>query len=89
MSSERKVLVYGASGYTGKIIAECMAQRKIPFYMSGRNEERLKQARDEIKGTTGRSPDYVVGDITRPEDIHHAVAATAERFGSGRRVYGK
>ena len=44
MSSERKVLIYGASGYTGKIIAECLAQRNIPFYMSGRNEQRLADA---------------------------------------------
>ena len=45
MSNERKVLVYGASGYTGKIIAECLAQRNIPFYMSGRNEQRLADAK--------------------------------------------
>jgi NAD(P)-dependent dehydrogenase (short-subunit alcohol dehydrogenase family) len=44
MSHQRKVLVYGASGYTGKIIAESLAQRDIPFYMSGRNEGRLKEA---------------------------------------------
>ena len=44
MSQQRKVLIYGASGYTGKIIAECLAQRNIPFYMSGRNEARLKEA---------------------------------------------
>ena len=44
MSSERKVLVYGASGYTGKIIAECLAQRNIPFYMAGRTQSRLEEA---------------------------------------------
>jgi len=44
MSSERKVLVYGASGYTGKIIAECLAQRNIPFYMAGRTRSRLEEA---------------------------------------------
>lgn len=44
MANERKVLVYGASGYTGKIVAECLAQRNIPFYMAGRNEARLQEA---------------------------------------------
>ena len=35
MSRQRKVLVYGAGGYTGKIIAQCLAQRNIPFFMAG------------------------------------------------------
>ncbi len=44
MSSERKVLVYGASGYTGKLVAESLAQRNIPFYMAGRTRTRLDDA---------------------------------------------
>lgn len=44
MNNDRKVLIYGASGYTGKIIAESLTQRDIPYYMAGRNEERLKKA---------------------------------------------
>lgn len=41
MSETPKVLVYGASGYTGKLIAESLAKRGIPFYAVGRNAERL------------------------------------------------
>jgi len=36
MTQQRKVLVYGAGGYTGKIIAQSLAQRNIPFFMAGR-----------------------------------------------------
>ena len=42
MSNERKVLIYGASGYTGKIVAESLAHRGIPFYFAGRTQQRLE-----------------------------------------------
>jgi len=57
MSNARKVLVYGASGYTGKIIAECLAQRNIPFYMSGRNEARLHEAKKIVEERHGAPVD--------------------------------
>jgi hypothetical protein len=44
MNNEIKVLIYGASGYTGKLVAESLAQRDISFYFSGRNQERLETA---------------------------------------------
>jgi hypothetical protein len=44
MSQERKVLLYGGSGYTGRLVAESLAQRNIPFYLAGRNRTRLENA---------------------------------------------
>ena len=44
MSLGRKVIIYGASGYTGKLVAESLAQRRIPFYFAGRNRDRLDAA---------------------------------------------
>jgi hypothetical protein len=49
MNNNYQVLVYGASGYTGKLVAESLAQRNIPFYMAGRNQARLEQALDIVK----------------------------------------
>lgn len=46
MTNERKILVYGASGYTGKLISESLAKRGLPFYAAGRNSSRLA---DEMK----------------------------------------
>ncbi len=39
---EAKVVLYGASGYTGKMIAGQLAARGIPFIAAGRNAERLQ-----------------------------------------------
>jgi hypothetical protein len=57
MSSEKKVLIYGASGYTGKIIAECLAQREIPFYFAGRTQSRLEEGLKIVEERHGKSFD--------------------------------
>ena len=44
MSLGRKVIVYGANGYTGKLVAESLAHRQIPFYFSGRSLDKLQKA---------------------------------------------
>ncbi len=44
MSITPKVFVYGASGYTGKLVSESLASRGIPFVAAGRNRERLEAA---------------------------------------------
>ena len=41
MSAE--VVLYGASGYTGKLIAWHLAENGIPFIAAGRNRERLQE----------------------------------------------
>lgn len=40
--SEKQVVLYGASGYTGKLIAWHLAERGIPFIAAGRDKERLE-----------------------------------------------
>src|SRR5210317_2022532 len=70
MSQERKVLVYGASGYTGKIIAESLAQRNIPFYMSGRNEDRLREAIKIVEERHGAPIDAQIAVASnKPEEL--------------------
>jgi short subunit dehydrogenase-like uncharacterized protein len=44
MSLARKVIVYGGNGYTGKLVAESLARRHIPFYFAGRNRDKLETA---------------------------------------------
>ena len=53
MTQPRKVLIYGASGYTGKLVAECLAQRGIPFYFAGRTRARLDSALDVVRQRHG------------------------------------
>ncbi len=48
MTSAAQVIVYGASGYTGRLIAQSLAQRGVPFVAAGRNRENLQQAMTDL-----------------------------------------
>ncbi|MFW2457846.1 DUF5938 domain-containing protein [Methyloversatilis discipulorum] len=48
-----EVVIYGASGYTGKHVAWKLAERGIPFIAAGRNKQRLEEqlkAMPELEG---------------------------------------
>ena len=59
MSSERKILVYGASGYTGKLISESLGKRNLPFYAAGRSADRIEKEMKIVEERLGRKPDFV------------------------------
>jgi len=70
MSNERKVLVYGASGYTGKLVSESLAQRDIPFYMAGRTQSRLEDALKIVEERHGAPVDAeIVVASNSPEEL--------------------
>lgn len=50
MSKQYPIVVYGASGYTGKLIAEYLTKKQLPFVAAGRSKERLEQAMMEVPG---------------------------------------
>jgi short subunit dehydrogenase-like uncharacterized protein len=53
MSITPRVFIYGASGYTGKLVAESLAKRSIPFVFAGRNRERLESALKVVEERCG------------------------------------
>ncbi len=70
MSQAREVLIYGASGYTGKLIAESLATRNIPFYMAGRTRSRLEAALEVVQQRVGGPVDaQIVTCNTRVEEL--------------------
>ena len=70
MTQERKVLVYGANGYTGKIISESLAARGIPFYMAGRSSDKLKKALKVVEERFGGKVDAeIVTASNDPEEL--------------------
>ena len=43
MTSEAgPITVYGATGYTGRLVAAELASRDVPFVVAGRNREKLE-----------------------------------------------
>ena len=48
--STKPVVVYGASGYTGRLVCEYLREYNLPFIAAGRNAERVQQAMNLIPG---------------------------------------
>jgi 3-oxoacyl-[acyl-carrier protein] reductase len=78
---DKSVIVMAASDGLGKAAALEFALEGAQVTIFARSEERLKRTSQEIKNLTGKDTHYVIGDITRAEDIHHLVEGTAKRFG--------
>src|SRR5271170_3375443 len=77
MATAYDVVLYGASGYTGKLTAWKLAERGIPFIAAGRNKARLVEEMANVPELKGH--DYsCVG-------VPHDKAALTELF-SGRKV---
>lgn len=50
MAAKYPIVIYGASGYTGKLIAEFLTKRRLPFVAAGRDKVRLETAMKEAPG---------------------------------------
>ncbi|MDR2852015.1 MAG: DUF5938 domain-containing protein [Burkholderiaceae bacterium] len=50
MSNQPSVVVYGINGYTGRLIAEYLAKRHIPFIAAGRDRQKIEAALARVPG---------------------------------------
>ena len=50
MSTDKPVVVYGASGYTGRLICEYLREYHLPFIAAGRDKARIAEALDHVPG---------------------------------------
>jgi short subunit dehydrogenase-like uncharacterized protein len=78
MSTDKPVVVYGASGYTGRLICEYLREFNVPFIAAGRDKARIAEALDKIPGI-----DTVAHEIV---EVEHQVAPLTELLGSARVV---
>ncbi|MBU3066359.1 saccharopine dehydrogenase NADP-binding domain-containing protein [Nocardia sp. NEAU-G5] len=72
MPTDKRVVVYGASGYTGRLICEYLREYNIPFLAAGRDHGRVKAAIDAVPGI-----DTVDHEIA---EVEHTAAALTEAF---------
>jgi short subunit dehydrogenase-like uncharacterized protein len=72
MDSNYEVVLYGASGYTGKLIAWKLAERRIPFIAAGRSQQRLEDEMAKVPELAGH--DYQCVSVT------HDVASLTDLF---------
>jgi short subunit dehydrogenase-like uncharacterized protein len=72
VSGAKPVVVYGASGYTGRLVCEYLREYNLPFIAAGRNGARLEEAMKQVPGI--ETADYEV------REVEHTVEALTELF---------
>ena len=72
MSSKHPVVVYGASGYTGRLIAEYLREYNLPFIAAGRDKDRVADVMSRVPGI--ETATYEVAQV------EHTVQALSELF---------
>jgi len=71
--SKKQVIVYGASGYTGRLVCEYLREYNIPFIAAGRSADKLQAAMNSnVAGI--ETADYEV------VQVEHSVAALTDLF---------
>lgn len=60
MSNVRPVVIYGASGSTGRLVAEYLREYSIPFVAAGRSKARVQAVMDKVPGI--ETADYEVAE---------------------------
>jgi short subunit dehydrogenase-like uncharacterized protein len=78
MAASKPVVVYGASGYTGRLICEYLREFNIPFIAAGRDKARIAEALEKVPGL-----DTVEYEIV---EVSHDVQPLAELFDGARVV---
>jgi short subunit dehydrogenase-like uncharacterized protein len=75
-TAEFDIIVYGATGFTGRLVAEYLAQRygvggEIKWAMAGRSADKLAQVRDEIAAP--KDTPLIVADAADPASVRAMV----------------
>ena len=70
--STKPVVVYGASGYTGRLICEYLRELNVPFLAAGRDKARCQDVVSRIPGIETADYDVV--------EVEHTVEALTDLF---------
>lgn len=75
--ADKPVVVYGVSGYTGRLVCEYLRELNVPFVAAGRDKDRVQAVVDKVPGI--ETADYEV------VEVEHTVEALTELL-TGARV---
>ncbi|MGO9123551.1 MAG: DUF5938 domain-containing protein [Terriglobales bacterium] len=66
MSNKRPVVIYGASGFSGRLVAEFLREYNVPFIAAGRNRAKLQEVMNRVPGI--ETADYEVVEVGNSVD---------------------
>jgi short subunit dehydrogenase-like uncharacterized protein len=70
--SKKPVIVYGASGYTGRLVCEYLRELNLPFIAAGRDKKRTQEVLAKVPGI-----DTIEHEVV---EVKHDVASLTELF---------
>jgi len=70
MKDKKPVVIYGVTGYTGRLVAEYLREYKLPFIAAGRDAKRIREVLDKVPGSETAEYDVV--------EVEHTTAALTE-----------
>src|ERR1700729_274228 len=50
MDSKRPVVLYGANGFSGRLVAEFLREYNVPFVAAGRSRTRIQEVMNRVPG---------------------------------------
>ena len=59
--SKKPVVIYGVTGYTGRLVAEYFREYGVPFIAAGRDATRIQAVMDQVPGI--ETADYEVVEV--------------------------
>jgi short subunit dehydrogenase-like uncharacterized protein len=60
MSAKKPVIVYGASGFSGRLVAEYLREYNVPFVAAGRNRAKIEEVMKRVPGI--ETADYEIAE---------------------------
>ncbi len=58
MSTKRPVVLYGANGFSGRLVAEFLREYNVPFIAAGRNRAKIEEVMKHVPGN--ETADYEI-----------------------------
>ncbi len=72
MNNKRPVVIYGANGFSGRLIAEFLREYNVPFIAAGRSLKRLQDVMSRVPGI--ETADYECVETQTDEDLSRLFA---------------
>lgn len=72
MTTKKPVVVYGVTGYTGRLVCEYLRELNVPFIAAGRDKARVQAVLDKVPGIETAEYEVV--------QVEHTVKALTELF---------
>jgi len=66
MSAKRPVVVFGASGFSGRLVAEYLREYNVPFIAAGRNRSKIQEVIERVPGIETAS--YEIAEVGNSVD---------------------